>query len=72
MINRLKSIKKSTLVILTLIVLNIVAFTLLSSNIKQNYRTTDTISTSVENNNYFKAGVNVLDWSYSLLRYFRG
>ncbi|HAY87895.1 MAG TPA: hypothetical protein DCY51_00460 [Bacteroidetes bacterium] len=71
MINRLKSIKKSTLVILTLIVLNIVAFTLLSSNIKQNYRTTDTISTSVENNNYFKAGVNVLDWSYSLLRYFR-
>ena len=71
MINRLKSIKKSTLVILTLIVLNIVAFTLLSSNIKQNYRTTDAISTSVENNNYFKAGVNVLDWSYSLLRYFR-
>lgn len=71
MIHRIKSIKKSTLVIVTLVVLNILAFTLLSSNIRHNYRTTDTISTSVGNDNYFKAGVSVLDWSYTLLRYFR-
>jgi hypothetical protein len=71
MIHRIKSIKKSTLVILALLVLNITAFILLSSDIKHNYRTTDSISTSVENNNYFKTGVNVLDWSYTLLRYFR-
>ncbi len=71
MIHRIKSIKKSTLVILALLVLNITAFILLSSDIRHNYRTTDTISTSVGNDNYFKAGVNVLDWSYTLLRYFR-
>jgi hypothetical protein len=71
MLTRIKSIKKSTLVILALLVLNVVTFAILSSDIKQNYRTTDTITTSVENNNYFKAGVNVLDWSYTLLRYFR-
>ena len=71
MLRRIKSIKKSTLVIMALIVLNVMTFALLSSEIKHNYRTTDTITTSVENNNYFKAGVNVLDWSYTLLRYFR-
>ncbi len=71
MIHRIKSIKKSNLVILALLMLNITAFILLSSDIRHNYRTTDTISTSVGNDNYFKAGVNVLDWSYTLLRYFR-
>jgi len=68
---KLKSIKKSTLIIVALVVLNILTFTILSSNIKQHYTTTDTISTSVDGNSYFKSGVSVLDWSYKLLRYFR-
>lgn len=68
---KLKSIKKSTLIIVALLVLNVVTFAAVSSNIKQHYTTTDTLSTSVDDNNYFKAGVSVLDWSYKLLRYFR-
>ncbi|MDB4161520.1 hypothetical protein N9772_04055 [Bacteroidia bacterium] len=68
---KLKSIKKSTLIIIALLVLNILTFAAVSSNIKQHYTTTDTISTAVDDNNYFKTGVSVLDWSYKLLRYFR-
>jgi preprotein translocase subunit SecG len=66
-----KSIKKSTWIILALLFLNVLTFSLVSSNIKHNYPTTDTITTSVDDNKYFKAGVNVLDWSYRLLRIFR-
>ncbi|MBT6235741.1 MAG: hypothetical protein HOI49_06605 [Bacteroidetes bacterium] len=51
--------------------MNVLTFSLVSSNIKHNYPTTDTITTSADDNNYFKAGVNVLDWSYRLLRIFR-
>lgn len=68
---KLKSIKKSTLIIVALLVLNILTFAAVSTNIKQHYSTVDTISTTVDGNNYFKAGVSVLDWSYKLLRYFR-
>jgi hypothetical protein len=68
---KLKSIKKSTLVIIALLVLNIFTFTVVSSNINQYYTTTETISTAADGNNYFKTGVSVLDWSYKLLRYFR-
>ncbi len=68
---KLKSFKKSTLVIIALLVLNIFTFAVVSSNINQYYTTTETISTTVDSNNYFKTGVSVLDWSYKLLRYFR-
>ena len=51
--------------------LNVIAFAALSSGVKHSsQRTTDDITTNVDNNNYFKTGVNVLDWSYTLLRYF--
>ncbi|PCJ65503.1 MAG: hypothetical protein COA58_08825 [Bacteroidetes bacterium] len=70
MIQHLKSIKKSTLVLISLVVLNVGAFFAVSSGIKHNHRTTDTITTNNDNNTYFKAGINVLDWSYTLLRYF--
>jgi len=70
MIKRLKSIKKSTLVIVALLLLNIALFSVVSSGIKHNHRSTDTIATNNDNNTYFKAGINVLDWSYTLLRYF--
>ncbi len=68
---KLLSIKKSTLIIVALLILNVVTFVAVSSNIKENYTTTDSISTTVDDNSYFKAGVSVLDWSYKLLRYFR-
>jgi hypothetical protein len=71
MAQRLKKIKKSTLVILVLLFLNLVLFYTVASNIKAQHPTTDTITTVNDNNTYFKAGVNVLDWSYTLLRYFR-
>ncbi|MGB0851238.1 MAG: hypothetical protein ACPGTP_08315 [Bacteroidia bacterium] len=67
----LKSIKKSTIVLMVLLVLNILTFYAVSSRIKHNYPSTDQISTVSDNNTYFKAGVNVLDWSYTLLKYFR-
>jgi hypothetical protein len=50
--------------------LNVFAFIAVSSGIQHQHRTTDNITTNVDNNNYFKTGVNVLDWSYTLLRYF--
>ena len=71
MASRFKNIKKSTIVILVLLMLNVVFFYTVSSNIKTQYPTTDVITTVNDNNTYFKAGVNVLDWSYTLLRYFR-
>jgi hypothetical protein len=70
MLKRLKFIQKSTLVIAILLVLNVVFFLAVSSGISHKHRTTDNITTNVDNNNYFKTGVNVLDWSYALLRYF--
>ncbi|MDB9883001.1 hypothetical protein OAD66_07715 [Bacteroidia bacterium] len=71
MIRHIKSIKISTLVIVSLLVLNIVVFSLVSSGIKHKHPTTDAITTNYDNNNYFKKGVSVLDWSYTLLKYFR-
>jgi len=72
MLKRPKFIPKSTLVIIALVVLNLIAFLAVSSgiNISHKHRTTDNIITNADDNNYFKAGVNVLDWSYALLRYF--
>ena len=72
MLKRPKFIPKSTLVIIALVVLNLIVFLAVSSgiNISHKYRTTDNIITNADDNNYFKAGVNVLDWSYALLRYF--
>lgn len=69
---KLKHIKKSSVIIAVLLFLNVLLFYSLSSKIKTTYPTTDTITTVNDNNTYFKAGVNVLDWSYRLLRYFRG
>ena len=71
MIKKLKSIKKSNLVLLVLVVLNVVAFTAVSSGIKHKTQITETIASNNDNNTYFKSGVNVLDWSYTLLRYFK-
>ncbi len=71
MIRRMKTIRKPTIVILALIVLNVLLFMAVSSNIKEHYPSTSDISTVNDNNTYFKSGVNVLDWSYTLLRYFR-
>jgi hypothetical protein len=71
MIKKLKSIKKSNLVLLVLVLLNVVAFTVVSSGIKHKTQTTETIASNNDNNTYFKSGVNVLDWSYTLLRYFK-
>ncbi|HCD68823.1 MAG TPA: hypothetical protein DEQ56_10150 [Bacteroidetes bacterium] len=72
MLKRPKFIPKSTLVIIALVVLNLIVFLAVSSgiNISHKHRTTDNIITNADDNNYFKAGVNVLDWSYALLRYF--
>jgi hypothetical protein len=72
MLKRPKFIPKSTLVIIALLVLNLIVFLAVSSgiNISHKHRTTDNIITNADDNNYFKAGVNVLDWSYALLRYF--
>ena len=72
MLKKPKFIPKSTLVIIALVVLNIIVFLAVSSgiNISHKHRTTDNIITNAYDNNYFKAGVNVLDWSYALLRYF--
>jgi ABC-type lipoprotein release transport system permease subunit len=72
MLKKPKFIPKSTLVIIALVVLNLIVFLAVSSgiNISHKHRTTDNIITNADDNNYFKAGVNVLDWSYALLRYF--
>lgn len=72
MLKRPKFIPKSTIVIIALVVLNLIVFLAVSSgiNISHKHRTTDNIITNADDNNYFKAGVNVLDWSYALLRYF--
>lgn len=72
MIDKLKAIKKSTLILIGLLILNITTFALVSSNIKQHYAQVEVVnSSSIDDNHYFKAGVNVLDWSHKLLRYFR-
>ena len=71
MIKKLKSIKKSNLVLLVLVLLNVVAFTVVSSGIKHKTQTIETIASNNDNNTYFKSGVNMLDWSYTLLRYFK-
>jgi hypothetical protein len=68
---RLKNISKATLVIIVLIVLNIVAFSAISTRISHTKEEVAEISSNPDNNSYFKSGVNVLNWSYTLLKYFR-
>ena len=71
MIEKLKAIKKSNLVIIVLVLLNVVAFTVVSSGIKYKSHSIETMASNHDNNTYFKSGVNMLDWSYTLLRYFK-
>lgn len=71
MLDKLKITKKSTRVIFALLILNVLTFAVASSNIKQHYTTAESLSSLADDNNYFKSGVSVLDWSYKLLRYFR-
>lgn len=68
---KLKKIGKPTLVILALLLLNIGAYSILSSGIKQNQDDVAQLSTTTESSAYFKSGVDVLSWSYTLLKYFR-
>jgi len=66
-----KKVKKSTLVIIALVLLNLLTFSVLSSSIRTHFPTTENVFTPEDNNTYFKSGTDVLDWSYTLLRYFR-
>ena len=68
---KLRKIGKPTLVILALLILNIGAYSILSSGIKQNKDEVAQMSTTTDSNTYFKSGVDVLSWSYTLLKYFR-
>ena len=68
---KLRKIGKPTLVIVALLLLNIGAFSILSTGIKQNQEDVAQISTTTESNTYFKSGVDVLSWSYTLLKYLR-
>jgi len=68
---RLKKINKSTIVIIVLVVLNVVAFSAISTGINHTKDEVAQISSTPDNNSYFKSGVNVLNWSYTLIKYFR-
>ncbi|NNJ55389.1 MAG: hypothetical protein HKP14_04635 [Bacteroidia bacterium] len=68
---KLKKIGKPTLVIIALLILNVGAFSILSSGIKHNQEDVAEMSTTTESSTYFKSGVDVLSWSYTLLKYFR-
>ena len=68
---RFKKISKTTAVIIALFILNVVAFSVVNSRVKH---TKEVVAESISNpdtHSYFKSGVNILSWSYTLLKYFR-
>jgi Na+/H+ antiporter NhaC len=67
----IKKISKPTLIIITLFLLNLVVFAMLSSNIKKQDNVVTEMTTSQESKTYFKSGVDVLNWSYTLYKYFK-
>jgi hypothetical protein len=66
-----KKSSKPILVIIALIVCNILTFSVVSKEAKKSEAVSVGISMDTESNSYFKSGVNVLNWSYTLLKYFR-
>lgn len=68
---KLKNISRKSIIIVALVFLNLVAFSLVSNGVKQTKHEAETISATTETNTYFKSGVDVLSWSYTLLKYFK-
>ena len=68
---KLKKSSKPILIIIALIVCNVLAFSILSKGAKKSEEVSVGITMDTESNSYFKSGVNVLSWSYTLLKYFR-
>ena len=67
----IKNTKKTTLVIVALLFLNVVTFSFVLSQTKT-YQTTENHSELVVGQNkYIKAGSSVINWSYRMLRYFK-
>jgi len=68
---KLKKLSKPILIIVALFVCNILAFSLVSKGAKKSEEISIGVIMDAESNAYFKSGVNVLNWSYTLLKYFR-
>jgi hypothetical protein len=66
-----KKISKPILIIVSLVALNLVVFSFVSSGIKQSKVQAEQVSSATETTTYFKSGVEVLSWSYSLMKYFK-
>ena len=64
-------IKKVHLIITALLFLNVAAFLTVSTLSKQTQEEVSTAKTLSEAESYFQSGVKVLNWGYSMLRYFR-
>lgn len=68
---KLKKSSKPIFVIVALIVCNVLAYSFVSNGAKKSEAVSVGITMEPESNSYFKSGVNVLNWSYTLLKYFR-
>lgn len=68
---KVKKISKPTLVILSLVTLNLVVLGFVSNGIKHSKVEAEQVSATTQSNAYFKSGVEVLNWSYTLLKYFK-
>lgn len=67
---RLKNISKTGLVIAALLLLNLGVFTAVRSSVSELELDTHQMTTQNDDNSYFKSGVDVLNWTYTLYRYF--
>lgn len=69
--NLVKNTKKTTLVIVALLFLNVVTFSFVLSQTKTDQTTENHSELVVGQNKYIKAGLSVINWSYRMLRYFK-
>lgn len=68
---RRKRLNKATLALIILFLLNVLAFGVINSSVKQTKEEVAEIMSNPDNDTYFRSGVNILSWSYSLLKYYR-
>lgn len=70
-LNLIRTMRKSTKLIIVLLFLNALTFSFVLSRTKPQQTNENQTEQIVNQNKYIKAGTLVIDWSYRMLHYFK-
>jgi hypothetical protein len=70
-LNLIRTMRKSTKLIVVLLFLNALTFSFVLSRTKSQQTNENQTEQIVNQNKYIKAGTLVIDWSYRMLHYFK-